>query len=341
MPNDSGSDTQLPVEHQSASDLFERIQDAASTLATVAHRTPVLTSRTLDARVGATVQLKCENFQRVGAFKFRGAYYSLSELNAEERARGVLSFSSGNHAQALALAGQLLNINVTVVMPNDAPAAKLAATREYGATVELYDPATQDREQVASRLPGASERVLVPPFDYYNVIAGQGTAALEFHEQLVEQGKPALDVLYVPVGGGGLLAGTAVAMHGVSPSTRVVGVEPLNADDAAQSFRAGRIIKIQPPDTIADGTRTLALGQRNFALIQELVDDIVTVSEAQIAEAVRFLFTRMKMAVEPSGALGVAWMLANAQTHAQKNVGAILSGGNVDAALFGKIILQS
>lgn len=337
MPNDSDTNGILPVGLQSWPRVFERIQEAAKILEKTAHVTPVHTSSTLNSLVGASTWLKCENFQRVGAFKFRGAYFSLSQLTSVERARGVLSFSSGNHAQALALAGRLLGIDVTVVMPTDAPKAKLAATRHYGATVELYDPSTQDREQVAANLPGADQRVLIPPFDFYDVIAGQGTAALEFHHQMESDYQAALDVLFVPVGGGGLLAGSAVAMQGVSPKTRVIGVEPLNADDAARSFRAGHIVRIEPPDTIADGTRTLALGKRNFALIEELVDDIVTVTEEQIADAVRFLFTRMKLVVEPSGALGVAWLLANPQGNS-KVTGAVLSGGNIDAAVLRQIL---
>ncbi|MEM7083113.1 MAG: pyridoxal-phosphate dependent enzyme [Pseudomonadota bacterium] len=323
----------------SAGQVFERVETAAARLAGVAHRTAVLTSATLNARTDRRLWLKCEAFQRVGAFKFRGAYNALSALSDEERQRGVLTYSSGNHAQAMALAARLLKVPVTVVMPINAPPAKLAATRAYGADVVTFDPVASTREEVAASLPQASDATLIPPFDHYDVIAGQGTAALELHEQVaeMEQEPPPLDLLLVPVGGGGLLAGSAVATHFVSPRTHIIGVEPENADDAAQSFRAGRIIRRDSVDTIADGTRTPALGQRNFPLIQELVSDIVTVSEAAIAQAVHFLFERMNIVIEPSGALGVAAALSNTLPSGQR-VGVMLSGGNVDTELFARII---
>lgn len=309
--------------------VMELMREAQRRLSAHAHRTPVVTSRTLNAASGVNAYLKCENLQRVGAFKFRGAFNAISALSERQRANGVLTYSSGNHAQAMALAGQLLETSVTVVMPNNAPANKLAATRSYGAQVILYDPHSQRREDVAAQLPEAQNATLIPPFDHYDVIAGQGTAALELFETLNEQGSCVPDALFVPVGGGGLLTGSAVAAHFAAKGTRVIGVEPANADDAAQSLRTGNIVHIDFPDTIADGTRTLAVGERNFALMRELVDDIVLVSEDQIRTAVRFLFERMKLVVEPSGALGVAALLAG-QARAFDHVGVILSGGNID-----------
>lgn len=319
---------------------MQKIVAARQRLQGHAHVTPVLTSRTLDRYTGQRVFLKCENLQRVGAFKFRGAFNALSALSPAQRAAGVLTYSSGNHAQAMALAGQLLDTAVTVVMPDNAPAAKLAATREYGARVVLYDPRSDNRETVAQKLPEAQHLTLIPPFDHYDVIAGQGTAAMEFIEQLESLGGPALGQLLVPVGGGGLLAGCATAIKALSPATRVIGVEPEQADDAARSFKSGTIVRIEHPDTIADGTRTPALGVRNFALIKALVDDIVTVSEEQIKTAVRFLFERMKIVAEPSGALGVAALMAGLAADVDTS-GVILSGGNVDNQLFADIIRSS
>ncbi len=320
-----------------AAQVMGRIEQAATRLRGHAHETPVFTSATLDARVNAQVWLKCEQFQRVGAFKFRGAFNALSALSSEQRAAGVLTYSSGNHAQAMALAGKLLDIHVTVVMPDNAPAAKLAATREYGAEVVTFDPRTAVREEVAATLPQAARAIIIPPFDHYDVIAGQGTAALELYRQIEDAGGAAPDVLLVPVGGAGLLAGSAVATHFVSPQTRVIGVEPEQADDAAQSLRAGRIVRKDKVDTIADGTRTPAVGVRNFALMQEFVSDIVTVSENDIAHAVHVLFERLNIVVEPSGALGVAALLAGVIPESS-SVAVILSGGNVDARLYAQII---
>jgi len=329
-PNESSS-TQHSTTVLEAAQVMDLITLAQRRLSAQAHRTPVATSRTLNALAGVNAHLKCENLQRVGAFKFRGAFNAISALDAQQRSRGVLTYSSGNHAQAMALAGQLLDTQVTVVMPNNAPRAKLAATREYGANVVLYDPYTQAREDVAAQLPEAQNATLIPPFDHYDVIAGQGTAALELFQQLHAQDDTALDTLLVPVGGGGLLAGSAVASHFTSPKTRVIGVEPANADDAARSLRSGKIVRIEFPDTIADGTRTLAVGERNFALMQTLVDDIILVTEDEIKTAVCFLYERMKLVVEPSGALGVAALLAG-KAESMSTVGVILSGGNVDIA---------
>ena len=331
------TDEHNTIELLTAADVMSRIELATSRLRGYAHVTPVFTSAQLDARTGSQVWLKCEQFQRVGAFKFRGAFNALSALTDEQRVHGVLTYSSGNHAQAMALACRILDIQVTVVMPDNAPAAKLAATRDYGAHVVTFNPRTAVREAVAATLPQAKRAVLIPPFDHYDVIAGQGTAAFEMHGQIkAAQGK-SLDTLLVPVGGGGLIAGSAVATHVLSPHTRVIGVEPKQADDAARSLRAGHIVRNEAVDTIADGTRTPALGVRNFALIRELVSDIVTVSERDIANAVQFLFERLNVVVEPSGALGVAALLSGS-VPGSSNVGAILSGGNVDAGLYAQII---
>ncbi len=304
--------------------MFEQVQVAASRLNGIAHRTPVMTSRTLDEWVGAQVLLKCENLQRVGAFKFRGAYNAISQLSDEERARGVITYSSGNHAQAVALACSLLGAQAVIVMPQNAPATKRAATEGYGAQVVAYDPTTQDRRALAERLAAEHGYTIVPPYDHLDVIAGQGTAALE----LCQDAGP-LDFLLVPCGGGGLLSGSAIAAKGVCPACRVTGIEPELADDATQSFRTGELHTVHNPPTIADGTRTPSLGTLTFPLVREYVDDMQTVSEAAILDAVRFLFYRMKLVVEPSGALGVAALLSGSVA-ASGRVGVILSGGNVD-----------
>jgi threonine dehydratase len=305
---------------------------AADRLRGVAHRTPVATSRTLDERAGVAAFLKCENFQRVGAFKFRGAYNTLVQLTAPERARGVAAFSSGNHAQGVALAAQLLGIAATIVMPSNAPRTKRAATEGYGAKVIEYDPQTAGREEIAARLVEETHAVLVPPYDHPEIIAGQGTAAVELLAEVEE-----LDWLLVPCGGGGLLSGCALAAKGLAPQCRVVGVEPEVADDATRSFRTGVLHTVHNPPTIADGTRTSSLGQLTFPLVRELVADMVTVSEEEIREAVRFLFARTKLVVEPSGALGVAALLAGGFA-GKGRVGVILSGGNVDPAVLLEIL---
>jgi len=304
--------------------MFDQIQAAQARLEGQAHRTPIATSRTLDARVGARVLLKCENLQRIGAFKFRGAYNAISQLSDDERARGVITYSSGNHAQAVALACRLLGARAYVVMPSNAPAAKRAATEGYGATVIPYDPATGDRRAIGEGLAAAHGYTLIPPYDHPQVIAGQGTAALE----LCQDAGP-LDMLLVPCGGGGLLSGSAIAAKGMFPGCRVIGIEPELADDATRSFRTGVLHTVHNPPTIADGTRTPSLGDLTFPLVRQYVDDMQTVSEAAIKEAVRFLFYRVKLVVEPSGALGVAALLSGA-VRAEGRVGVILSGGNVD-----------
>jgi threo-3-hydroxy-L-aspartate ammonia-lyase len=314
---------------------YADVAAAAARLEGVAHRTPIATSSQFDARTGCTAFFKCENLQRMGAFKFRGAYNALASLDAPARARGVVAFSSGNHAQAVALAGRLLGIPATIVMPADAPAVKVAATRGYGAEVVLYDRARgESREQVAARIAAEKGAAVVPPFDHPAVIAGQGTAAKE----LVEETGP-LDYLFVPCGGAGLLSGCAIAAGHLSPGIKVVGVEPAAGDDAARSFRSRELVSIDVPQTIADGARTQALGAITFPLVLRHVHDIVTVSDAEVVEAMRFLWERMKLVVEPTGALAAAAVLRAALDVRGRRVGIILSGGNVDlkaaAALFG------
>ena len=304
---------------------YEDVARAARRLDGVAHRTPVLTSRTLDERLGARFFLKAENLQRMGAFKFRGAYNAISRLSHEERGRGILTFSSGNHAQAVALASRLLGAAATIVMPADAPAAKRRATEGYGARVVPYDPRTEDREEVARRLQAEGDPVLVPPFDHADVIAGQGTAAKELFEEV-----GALDVLLVPCGGGGLLSGSALAAAALSPGCRVIGVEPEAGDDATRSFRTGTLHTVRNPQTIADGARTPSLGRLTFPLVRRHVADMLTVSDEDLLYTLRFLWERMKLVVEPTGALGLAAAYRGRVPVVGRRVGAILSGGNVD-----------
>lgn len=306
-------------------DMFTKIKEASARLRRQANVTPVHTSRTFNEIVGAEVYLKCENFQRVGAFKFRGAFNAISQLSHEQKARGVLTYSSGNHAQAIALAGRLLEVKSTIIMPKNAPAIKRAATESYGATVIDYDPQETTRETLAQALLQENAMTLIPPYDHEDVVAGQGTAALEFHEQV-----PGLDLLLAPCGGGGLLSGTAVATKNVAPQCKVIGIEPELADDATKSFRTKTLHTVHNPPTIADGTRTPSLGKITFPLVLEYVHDMQTVSEAAIIEAVQFLFYRMKLVVEPSGALGIAALLSQA-VRPGKRVGVIISGGNIDS----------
>ena len=304
---------------------FADIQAAAARLRGVAHRTPVVTSRTLDALAGCAVFLKCENLQRGGAFKFRGAYNTISQLTAEERARGVLAFSSGNHAQGLALAAQLLGAPAVICMPSDAPAVKVAATRGYGAEIIFYDRQRDDREAVARAVAAERGLALVPPYDDPRIMAGAGTAALELAEDV-----PDLDALLVPIGGGGLIAGSAVAMHGARPHAQVIGVEPADANDTQQSLRAGARVTIAPPATLADGLRVVQPGALTFPVVQRHVADILTVSEDEIAEAMRFALLRLKLVIEPSGAVPLAAVLARRMPAGLQRVGIILSGGNID-----------
>jgi threo-3-hydroxy-L-aspartate ammonia-lyase len=307
---------------------IEDVQRAAERLRDAAHRTPVFTSRTLDERCGARVFLKCENFQRAGAFKFRGALNAVLALPERERRRGVLTYSSGNHAQALALVGKLLGVEVTVIMPDNAPRAKIDATRGYGAEVILYDPRETTREELGERLREERGTPLIPPYDHPDIVAGQGTAALELFEEV-----GTLDALLAPCGGGGLLSGSAIAARSRSPGCRVVGVEPELADDATRSFRTGTLQRVHNPPTVADGLRTPALGIVTFPLVQRYVDEFRTVSEAEIADSMRFLWTRLKLVVEPSGAVGPAPLLGGpASLSWGERIGVIISGGNVDLA---------
>ena len=305
------------------------VRAAAARLAGVAHRTPVLTSRAVDAATGARVVFKAEHLQRAGAFKFRGAYNSLAVLDDEARARGVIAYSSGNHAGALALAGRILGVPVTVVMPTNAPAVKVAATRGYGAEIVFYDPASESREAIGRDIAEARGLALVPPYDHAPVVAGAGTAALE----LIEDAGP-LDRLLVCTGGGGLLAGSALAAADASPGCCVIGVEPAAGDDARRSLIAGRIVANETvPDTIADGARTPSLGLVNFPIVQRLVSDIVTVDDAALLDALRFVWTRMKQVVEPTGCLGIAALLSGAVVAPGERVGVIFSGGNADLSV--------
>lgn len=314
--------------------MFKKIKSARQRLKGQANVTPVLTSRTLNERVNAEVFLKCENFQRVGAFKFRGAFNAISQLSEDEKARGVLTYSSGNHAQAIALAGKLLGAPTCIIMPKNAPAIKRAATEGYGASVIDYDPEETVREELAAHLLKERQFTLIPPYDHENVVAGQGTATLEFLEQVGH-----LDMLLTPCGGGGLLSGSAIAAKNVAPDCTVIGVEPELADDASRSFHTKTLHTVKNPLTIADGTRTPSLGKITFPLVLEYVDDMKTVSETAIIEAVQFLFYRMKLVVEPSGALGIAALLSGAVKPSGR-VGVILSGGNIDAATMQDILAE-
>ena len=310
---------------------YADVAAAAERLAGHAHRTPVMTSHTVDERTGARVFFKCENLQRMGAFKFRGAYNAMSRLSPDERRRGVLAYSSGNHAQAVALAGKLLGIRVVIVMPADAPAVKIEATRGYGAEIVLYDKHKEVREEVAERVARERELPVIPPFDHPHVIAGQGTAAKE----LIEDAGP-LDYLFVPVSGGGLISGCAVAASHLAPDCKVIGVEPEAGDDATRSFKTKSLQSCHNPDTIADGARTHSLGRLTFPLVLRYVSDMVTVSDAELVEAVLYLWERMKIIVEPTGALGAAGLFERGLPVAGKRVGVILSGGNVDLKLMAK-----
>jgi threonine dehydratase len=291
----------------------------------VALRTPVVTSRTVNARTGADVFFKCENLQRAGAFKFRGAYNVMSQLAEPERRRGIVAFSSGNHAQAVALAGQVLGIPRVIVMPCDAPAVKAAATADYGAEIVLYDREADDREAIGRRVAADRGLTLVPPFDHPDVIAGAGTAAFE----LLEEAGP-LDLLLVPCGGGGLLAGSALSAAALAPACRVIGVEPAAGDDATRSFHTGRLHTVVNPRTVADGARTASLGTITFPLVRALVADMVTVTDVALLRSMFFLWERLKLVIEPTGALGAAALLEGVIDARSRRVGVVLSGGNVD-----------
>lgn len=312
---------------------FAEVRAAAERLRGVAHRTPVLTSRTFDALTGRTVFFKCENFQRGGAFKFRGAYNRLAQLTDTEKKRGVVAFSSGNHAQGVALAAKLLHIPAAIVMPDDAPPVKLAATHGYGAQVIVYDRLKQNRETIARQLSDERGMTLVPPFDDPHIIAGQGTAALELLEEI-----PELDAIVSPVGGGGLISGSAIAAKAMKPGIQIFGVEAVGADDAKQSLQSGKIVHIDPPNTIADGIRTQAIGTLTFAIMRELLSDIVIVSDDEIIDALRFVIPRMKIVVEPTGAVPIAAVMQSRIPANLKRVGVIVSGGNIDPRLMSVLV---
>ena len=311
------SDPRLPT--------YDDVLAAARRIEGIAHRTPVLTSRTADERTGGQLFFKAENFQRSGAFKFRGAYNAIARLSDDAKRRGVVAFSSGNHAQAIAYAGQLQDVPTVIIMPKDAPGMKVAATRGYGGEVVAYDRYTEDREAIGRRLSQERGLTLIPPYDHEDVIAGQGTATKE----LIEEAGP-LDMLLVCVGGGGLLAGSALAAKALSPDCRIYGVEPEAGNDAQQSFRSGSIVRIPVPVTIADGAQTTYVGSKTFPIMQALVDDMLTVSDQQLVDTMRFFVERMKIVVEPTGCLAAAAALNDIVPCRGKRVGIIISGGNVD-----------
>ena len=306
---------------------FDDIVQAAARIAGVANRTPVMQSRTANEMSGAELLFKCENFQRMGAFKFRGAYNALAQFSPKQKKLGVCAFSSGNHAQGIALSAQILGMPAAIVMPLDSPAVKLAATRGYGAEVITYDRYKEDRLAIGQNLADERGMTLIPPYDHAHVMAGQGTAALELLQEVGQ-----LDTLIVCLGGGGLISGCAVVAKHLNPNIRVIGVEPEAGNDAQQSKAAGKIIKIDTPKTIADGAQTQFVGQLTFPIIQELVDEIVTVSDAQLIEAMRFAASRMKMVIEPTGGLGLAAAMQGVVDVRGQRVGIIVSGGNVDIA---------
>jgi threonine dehydratase len=311
---------------------MDDVAEAARRLKPHASRTPVLHSTSLDGYAGGAVFLKCENLQHVGAFKFRGALNAISALADDVRARGIVAYSSGNHAQAVARVGQIFGVRTTIVMPADAPRIKREATADFGARVVLYDPATESREAIAQGLVERDGATLIPPFDHRDVIAGQATVALELHEDVT-----ALDAVVVPCGGGGLLSGVGIVTRALAPGCRVIGVEPELGDDATRSFRTGTLQTVRNPATIADGTRTASLGTLTFPLVLAHVDDMQTVSEASIIDAVRLLFFRLKIVVEPSGALGVAALLSGA-IRGYRRIGVVISGGNIDGSTMAAIL---
>ncbi len=315
---------------------YADVEAAAARIDGIAHRTPVQTSRTLNELVGGEVFVKCENFQRMGAFKFRGAFNALSKFSAEQRKAGVVAFSSGNHAQGIALSAKVLGMPATIVMPHDAPAAKVAATKGYGAKVVVYDRYSEDREAIGKRLAQEQGLTLIPPYDHPDVLAGQGTAAKELFEEV-----GALDDLFVPLGGGGLLSGTALSTRALAPKCALYGVEPEAGNDGQQSLRSGAIVHIDTPKTIADGAQTQHLGNYTFGIIKRDVDDIVTASDADLVNAMKFFAARMKMIVEPTGCLGLAAALNMKDSLKGKRIGVIVSGGNIDLERFCALVAQS
>ncbi|KWB51059.1 threo-3-hydroxy-L-aspartate ammonia-lyase [Burkholderia ubonensis] len=312
---------------------FADVEAAATRIAGIAHRTPVHTSRTLNQLIGAEVFVKCENFQRMGAFKFRGAFNALSKFSPEQRKAGVVAFSSGNHAQGIALSAQILGIPATIVMPHDAPASKIAATKGYGADVVVYDRYAEDREAIGRRLADEQGLTLIPPYDHPDVLAGQGTAAKELFDEV-----GALDALFVPMGGGGLLSGTALSTRALASQCELYGVEPEAGNDGQRSLRSGQIVHIDTPKTIADGAQTQHIGNYTFAIIKRDVNDILTASDADLVNAMKFFATRMKMIVEPTGCLGLAAALNAKESLKGKRVGIIVSGGNIDLERFCSLV---
>lgn len=313
---------------------FSDIQMAATRLIGQAHRTPVVTSRTFDDLIGANVFFKCENLQRAGAFKFRGAYNTISQLSPDRRSRGVVAFSSGNHAQAVALVAKLLNIPAVIVMPNDAPEIKLAATRGYGAEVVQYDRVEQKREAIAKQISAERRMALIPPFEHPHIIAGQGTVALELLAEV-----PDLDVLLVPIGGGGLISGCSIAAHTLRSSVRVIGIEPDTANDAYLSLQKGERVATPQSHSIADGLLPTLIGEMTFEIMRQNLESIALVKDAEMINAVRFLLLRMKLLVEPSGAAPVAALMNDRVAGVRgKKIGVVLSGGNVDPAKLADIL---
>jgi threonine dehydratase len=314
---------------------FEDVIGAAERIRSHAHRTPVMRSRSADERLGAQVFFKCENLQRTGAFKFRGAFNALSQFSPEQRRKGVVAFSSGNHAQAIAYAAKLLGIPAAIIMPQDSAPSKLAATRNFGAEVVFYDRYTGDRTKIASQFASDRGMMLIPPYDHPHVIAGQGTATKE----LLEETGP-LDALFVCLGGGGLLSGSLLSRGALSPECRVYGCEPEAGDDGRQSFLAGKLVKIETPRTIADGAQTQRLGEITFEIIRHQVADIFTVSDRELVEAMRFYAERMKLFVEPTGALSLAAAYKMKAAFVGRRVGILISGGNIDALRFGQLMAE-
>ncbi|MTC77448.1 threo-3-hydroxy-L-aspartate ammonia-lyase [Providencia sp. wls1916] len=313
---------------------YQDVEAAAQRIAGIAHKTPVMTSTTVNKEFGAELFFKCENFQRMGAFKFRGALNALSQLTPAQKKAGVIAFSSGNHAQGIALAAQMLNIPATILMPIDSPEVKVAATQGYGAKVIRFDRYTQDREQLCRDLAEKEGLTIIPPYDHVDIIAGQGTAAKELFEEVGE-----LDALFVCLGGGGLLSGCALAARALSPNCKVYGVEPEAGNDAQQSFRSGKIVHIDTPKTIADGAQTQHVGNYTFELIKQNVDDLLTVTDAQLVDRMKFYAERMKIIVEPTGCLSFAAALKMKEQLRGKRIGIIISGGNVDIKRFAELML--
>jgi threonine dehydratase len=312
---------------------FDDVAAASKRIEGHAIRTPVMTSRTINTEFGGEVFFKCENFQRTGAFKFRGAFNALSKFDERQRRAGVVAFSSGNHAQAVALSARLIGVPATIVMPHDAPVGKVAATRGYGADVVMYDRYREDREQIGRDVAQRHGRTLIPPYDHPDVLAGQGTAVKELIEEV-----GALDVIFVCLGGGGLLSGSALAARKLAPECKIYGVEPEAGNDGQRSFRTGSIVHIDTPGTIADGAQTQHLGDYTFAIIRRDVDDVLTVSDAQLVECMRFLASRMKIVAEPTACLGYAAALERRAQLRGQRVGVLISGGNVDIERFCSLV---